>query len=49
MPAVLGRIAFASEIKALLKDPQRRGTRFAVILSGGNIDRELYLSALSEA
>jgi threonine dehydratase len=41
--------AGAAPLAALLKDPARRGKRFAVILSGGNIDRELYLSALSAA
>jgi len=40
--------AGAAALAALLKDPGRRGKRCAVILSGGNIDRELYLSALSE-
>jgi threonine dehydratase len=41
--------AGAAPLAALLKDPARKGKRFAVILSGGNIDRELYLSALNEA
>jgi threonine dehydratase len=41
--------AGAAPLAALLKDPGRRGKRFAVILSGGNIDRELYLEALNEA
>lgn len=41
--------AGAAALAALLKDSHRRGKRFAVILSGGNIDRELYLSALNEA
>ena len=41
--------AGAAPLAALLKDPARRGKRFAVILSGGNIDRELYLEALNEA
>ena len=40
--------AGAAPLAALLKDPARKGKRFAVILSGGNIDRELYLSALNE-
>jgi len=39
--------AGAAPLAALLKDPARRGTRFALIASGGNIDRELYLEALS--
>lgn len=41
--------AGAAPLAALLKDPARKGSRFAVILSGGNIDRELYLEALGEA
>jgi threonine dehydratase len=41
--------AGAAPLAALLKDPARKGKRFAVILSGGNIDRELYLSALNGA
>jgi threonine dehydratase len=41
--------AGAAPLAALLKEPARKGKRFAVILSGGNIDRELYLSALSES
>ena len=38
----------AAAYAALLKDPARKGSRFAVILSGGNIDREMYLEALNE-
>jgi threonine dehydratase len=38
--------AGAAPLAALLKDGERRGTRFAVIASGGNIDREAYLEAL---
>jgi threonine dehydratase len=38
--------AGAAPFAALLKDPGRKGERFAVILSGGNIDREMYLEAL---
>ena len=38
--------AGAAPLAGLLKDQGRRGKRFAVILSGGNIDRELYLEAL---
>ena len=38
--------AGAAPLAALLKDPAKRGQRFAVILSGGNIDRELFLEAL---
>ena len=39
--------AGAAPLAALLKDAQRRGTRFAVIASGGNIDRPAYLEALA--
>jgi len=39
----------AAPLAALLKDPARKGKRFAVILSGGNIDRELYLEALGSS
>jgi threonine dehydratase len=38
--------AGAAPLAALLKDRARKGSRFAVIASGGNIDREAYLSAL---
>jgi threonine dehydratase len=38
--------AGAAPLAALLKDKGRQGSRFAVILSGGNIDREMYLEAL---
>ena len=38
--------AGAASFAALLKDRERRGSRFAVVASGGNIDREAYLSAL---
>jgi threonine dehydratase len=38
--------AGAAPLAALLKDDARKGERFAVILSGGNIDREMYLEAL---
>jgi threonine dehydratase len=41
--------AGAAAYAALLKDPVRKGSRFAVILSGGNIDREMYLEALNGA
>jgi len=41
--------AGAAALAALLKDPAKKGKRFAVILSGGNIDRELYLEALKES
>ena len=41
--------ACAASLAALLKDKGRKGSRFAVILSGGNIDRELYLDALGGA
>jgi threonine dehydratase len=39
--------AGAAPLAALLKDPARKGERFAVIASGGNIDREMYLEALA--
>ncbi|MGH8706355.1 MAG: threonine dehydratase [Burkholderiales bacterium] len=39
--------AGAIALAALLKDRERRGARFAVIASGGNIDRELLQSAIS--
>jgi len=39
--------AGAAPLAALLKDGERKGSRFAVILSGGNIDREMYLEALA--
>jgi len=38
--------AGAAPLAGLLKDGERKGSRFAVVLSGGNIDRELYLEAL---
>jgi threonine dehydratase len=41
--------AGAAPLAALLKNRERKGSRFAVILSGGNIDRELYLDALGGA
>lgn len=40
--------AGAAPLAALLKDKARKGGRFAVIASGGNIDREAYLSALRD-
>jgi threonine dehydratase len=39
--------AGAAPLAALLKDTERKGAKFAVIASGGNIDRDAYLSALS--
>ena len=39
--------AGAAPLAALLKDRARKGRRFAVIASGGNIDREAYLGALA--
>jgi threonine dehydratase len=39
--------AGAAALAALIKDPERKGERFAVIASGGNIDREAYLEALA--
>jgi threonine dehydratase len=38
--------AGAAALAALIKDPERKGSRFAVIASGGNIDREAYREAL---
>jgi threonine dehydratase len=38
--------AGAAALAALIKDPARKGSRFAVIASGGNIDREAYVEAL---
>ena len=40
--------AGAAPLAALLKEKPKSG-RYAVIASGGNIDREAYLSALSAA
>ena len=39
--------AGAAPLAALLKDGAKKGSRFAFILSGGNIDREMYLEALN--
>jgi len=39
--------AGAAPLAALLKDSAKEGKRFAVIASGGNIDREAYVAALS--
>jgi len=39
--------AGAAALAALMKNRQRKGARFAVICSGGNIDREAYFSAIS--
>ncbi|MGH8687309.1 MAG: threonine dehydratase [Burkholderiales bacterium] len=39
--------AGAAPLAALLKDPERKGSRFGVILSGGNVDRELFLEAMN--
>ena len=39
--------AGAAPLAALLKDDKKKGKRFAVIASGGNIDRDAYISALS--
>ena len=39
--------AGAAPLAALLKDKARKGSRFAVIASGGNIDRDAYLETLS--
>ncbi|MBM3368531.1 MAG: threonine dehydratase [Betaproteobacteria bacterium] len=40
--------AGAAPLAALLKDTARRGSRLAVIASGGNIDRDAYLAALRD-
>jgi threonine dehydratase len=39
--------AGAAPLAALLKDKAKKGRRFAVIASGGNIDRDAYIAALS--
>ena len=39
--------AGAAPLAALLKEPARKGKRVAIIASGGNIDREAYLNALT--
>jgi len=39
--------AGAAPLAALLKDKDKKGKRFALIASGGNIDREAYLAALA--
>jgi len=39
--------AGAAPLAALLKDKERRGSKFGVIASGGNIDRDAYVSALT--
>ena len=39
--------AGAAPLAALMKDRARKGARFAVIASGGNIDRDMYVAALS--
>lgn len=39
--------AGAAPLAALMKDKARQGERFALIASGGNIDREAYLDALA--
>ena len=38
----------AEPLAALLTHSAGKGARFAVIASGGNIDRDAYLSALRE-
>ncbi len=40
--------AGAAPLAALLKTPQREGRRMGVILSGGNIDRDVYARILEE-
>jgi len=39
--------AGAAPLAALLKDGNKKGKRFALIASGGNIDREAYVNALA--
>jgi threonine dehydratase len=39
--------AGAAALAALLKEKRDKGKRYAVICSGGNIDREAYVSVLS--
>lgn len=39
--------AGAAPLAALLKDRDRKGAKFGVIASGGNIDREAYVAALA--
>ena len=39
--------AGAAPLAALLKDGEKKGNRFALIASGGNIDREAYIAALA--
>jgi threonine dehydratase len=41
--------AGAAALAALIEDPQRRGARHAVILSGGNIDRDQYANVITAA
>lgn len=41
--------AGAAPLAALLADPRRAGRRCAVILSGGNVDRDVYLGAVGPA
>jgi threonine dehydratase len=41
--------AGAAPLAALLKDKAKKGSRFAIIASGGNIDREAYIAALTAA
>jgi threonine dehydratase len=41
--------AGAAPLAALIKDRERRGKRFGLIASGGNIDRDMYVAALSAA
>ena len=45
--AVDGGDKRAAPLAALLKDRERKGAKFAVIASGGNIDREAYASVLA--
>jgi threonine dehydratase len=41
--------AGAAPLAALLADPRRAGKRCAVVLSGGNVDRDVYLRAIGGA
>ena len=46
LDTVAAVVRAAAPFAALMKDKDRKGKRVAVILSGGNIDREMYLEAL---
>ena len=40
--------AGAAPLAALLKTPRRAGKRMGVILTGGNIDRDVYVRVLED-